>query len=109
RPVRRVGMPARSASLWRSQPYRIFFPLGAALAWAGVLPWLISALDLGPGKGPIVHSIAQIQGFLACFAVGFLMTMIPRRTGTAPPTSLELALCALALAGTVAGAWFGAL
>ena len=56
---------------------------------------------------PDVFHLAQIQGFLACFAVGFLMTMIPRRTGTAPPTSLELALCALALAGTVAGAWFG--
>jgi uncharacterized protein involved in response to NO len=54
---------------------------------------------------PIFHSMAQIQGFMTCFAVGFLFTMIPRRTGSAPPATWQVVLCAVAPVVTTAAAW----
>jgi uncharacterized protein involved in response to NO len=76
---------------WRRDPYRLFFPLGLALAWAGVLHWLLHAMGVLESYRAVFHSIAQIQGFMTCFAVGFLYTFIPRRTGTSPPASWQLA------------------
>jgi len=73
------------APLWRREPYRILFPLGVVLAWAGVLHWLLLALGIAGEYRSIFHSMAQIQGFIVCFAIGFLFTMIPRRTGTDAP------------------------
>ena len=75
-----------NAPLWRREPYRLLFPLGIVLSWTGVLPWLLFAIGVTDEYRSIFHSMAQVQGFLACFAVGFLFTMIPRRTGTAAPS-----------------------
>jgi uncharacterized protein involved in response to NO len=91
---------------WRREPYRLFFPLGLLLAWAGVLHWLLHALGALPDYRPVFHSIAQIQGFMICFAVGFLFTAIPRRTGTAPPAAWQIALAAIAPVGSTVAAWF---
>jgi uncharacterized protein involved in response to NO len=93
-------------SVWRHQPYRVFFPLGFLLAWAGVLHWLLHGLGVLPDYRPVFHAITQIQGFMMCFAAGFLLTAIPRRTGTAPPASWQLLLVALGAIGTVVSAWF---
>ena len=60
----------KQAPLWRHEPYRLFFPLGALLAWAGVLHWLLHSVGLLASYEPVFHSIAQIQGFMMCFAVG---------------------------------------
>ena len=49
--------------------------------------------------------MAQIQGFMACFAAGFLLTFIPRRTGTEPPSALEMAIAVVAPVATTALAW----
>jgi uncharacterized protein involved in response to NO len=95
-----------AAAVWRREPYRLFFPLGLALAWAGVLHWLLHALGLLPDYRPVFHSIAQIQGFLICFALGFLFTAIPRRTGTAPPAAWQILLAAACTVATVNCAWF---
>jgi len=99
------------ASAWRREPYRVFFPLGVALAWAGVLHWLLHGLGLLPDYRPVFHSITQIQGFLMCFALGFLFTAIPRRTGTSPPAAWQMILAAASSAAIVVCAWlewFGA-
>lgn len=75
------------APLWRHEPYRVLFPLGVALAWVGVGKWLLLATA---GVGTFAsagHAITQIQGFLMCFAAGFLLTAIPRRTGSAPASA----------------------
>ncbi|MFQ5717915.1 MAG: NnrS family protein [Acidobacteriota bacterium] len=94
---------------WRREPYRLLFPLGVALAWGGVLHWLLHALGVLPDYRPVFHSIAQIQGFMTCFAVGFLFTAIPRRTGTAPPAAASM-MAGIALpVGTTVAAWFGRL
>lgn len=97
-----------AALYWRREPYAVFFPLGIALSWAGVGRWLVFAFanrpedDLGVY---IFHSITQIQGFLLCFAIGFLFTMIPRRTGTPPPATWEMVVALAAPILTVVSAW----
>lgn len=87
-------------------PATVFFPAGVALAWAGLFHWIVHALGRG-GYHAVFHSIAQVQGFMTCFAAGFLFTAIPRRTGTAPPARWQLALGLLAPVATTVAAWYG--
>src|SRR5262245_18546613 len=98
--------PAQQVPLWRREPYRLFFPLGVALAWAGVLHWLLHSIGLLGTYEPVFHSIVQIQGFMMCFAVGFLFTAIPRRTGTSPPSAWQMLVCLIAPVGTTVAAWY---
>jgi uncharacterized protein involved in response to NO len=86
-------------------PYKPFFLLGAALAWAGVLHWLLYAVGVLDHGLTIYHSIAQVQGFLMCFALGFLFTAIPRRTGTPGPRRWQMAVGLLCPIGTTLAAW----
>jgi uncharacterized protein involved in response to NO len=102
----RIASAMRDAPAWRREPYRVFFPLGAALAWAGVLHWLLFAVGVSEEYRSVFHAMAQIQGFLASFAVGFLFTMIPRRTGTAPPAPWQMVVGLAAPIGTTVSAWF---
>jgi uncharacterized protein involved in response to NO len=104
-----------AATSLRREPYLLLFPLGALLAWAGVLPWLLFALGAkrlylpmweAIGYRAAFHPIAQIEGFLTCFAVGFLFTFIPRRTGTGPPAWWQLAVALVAPVAAVVFAWF---
>lgn len=88
---------------WRREPYRILFPLGAALAVVAVLPFALRGV--GGGSLALFHSVAQIQGFLTCFVVGFLFTFVPRRTGTDPPAAWELVAGAALPAAAVVAAW----
>jgi uncharacterized protein involved in response to NO len=81
-----------STPLWRREPYRILFPLGALLSWAAVSHWLLLALRVTDTYLSIFHAMAQVQGFLTCYAVGFLFTFIPRRTGTLPPAAWQMAV-----------------
>ncbi len=92
--------------MFRREPYRLFFPLGVLLTWAGILHWLLLALGfLGEFKS-VFHSLVQIQGFLGCFAVGFLFTAIPRRTGTEPPATWEIVVGVVCPVGTTVAAWY---
>ncbi|HEU4385182.1 MAG TPA: NnrS family protein [Anaeromyxobacteraceae bacterium] len=93
-------MPAHP---WRREPYRILFPIGAALGVFAVLPFVFRGA--GGGSLALFHSIAQIQGFLTCFVVGFLFTFVPRRTGTPPPAGWELAAAVVLPVAAVTGAW----
>lgn len=104
-PVPQVNSALAASPLWRREPYRLFFPLGALLAWAGVLHWLLHATGVLVDYKPVFHSIAQIQGFMLCFAVGFLFTAIPRRTGTAPPAAWQMAVALAAPPCIVIAAW----
>jgi len=104
-----------SAPPWRRDPYLLLFPLGALLAWAGVLPWLFFSLGAAGLYRPMFeaigyraafHPVAQVEGFLTCFAVGFLFTFVPRRTGTAPPAWWQMAVALAAPVVSVVCAWF---
>ena len=69
-----------------SDPYRIFFPLGIALGAAGVSIWPLYYYGLTEGYSGRAHAFVQTDGFLYAFIAGFLLTAIPRFTGTEPPS-----------------------
>ncbi len=84
----------------RREPYRLLFPLGALLAWAGVLPWLFFALRLRQVYEPVngllayrsfLHPLAELDGFLGCFAAGVLLTSF-----RPPPALWQVGVAALA-------------
>ena len=60
------------------EPFRLFFPLGIFCGLVGASHWLWYYLGLVPSYSGLYHGLMQIQGFAAAFAVGFLMTSLPR-------------------------------
>jgi uncharacterized protein involved in response to NO len=89
----------------RKDPYRLLFPIGAALAWAGVFHWLLFGLGLFARYENIFHAIAQVQGALTAFAFGFLLTFLPKRTRTEGPSAGVLVTAALSPIATTLAAW----
>jgi len=94
------------ASLWRREPFRVLFPMGMLLGWAGVLHWFLLGIGLTQSYQSVFHSMAQIQGMLTAFACGFLMTFIPRRMRAAPASRWELGLALVLPVVCTAAAWF---
>lgn len=64
------------------EPYRLFFPLGVWMGAVGVSPWLLYAMGLVGTYSGMFHSSIQMLVYMNCFIIGFLMTFIPRFTGT---------------------------
>lgn len=95
--ARRLQSVARVTPDLRREPFRLLFPLGALLALAGVLPWLLFGTGVTRMWLGTYHALTLTQGFLLAVAAGFLGTMIPRRTGAAPLSTLELAVLIAAL------------
>src|ERR1022692_4014226 len=81
----------------RREPFRILFPLGALLAWVAVLPWVLFGTGFIRTWLGTYHALTMTQGFLVAIAFGFLGTMLPRRTGAAPLTTVELLVPVAAL------------
>lgn len=82
-------------------PYRIFFPLGVLFGFAGVAVWplyLAGWIDY-PGAS---HGPWMIGNFLLAFACGFLLTAVPKFTGTDPCSRTELAFATV----LVCGSWY---
>jgi uncharacterized protein involved in response to NO len=98
--------PPSAAVWWRTEPYRLFMPLGVALAWAGVSHWLLLGLGVIEQYRAVFHALVQVQGFLMAFAVGFLFTAIPRRTSSPAPATWQVAAAAACLVGSTVAAWF---
>ncbi len=71
------------------EPYRLFFPLGVALLLWGALIWipLIWTDDVYP---VLAHRYLMLNGFLASFITGFLMTAVPKFSQTWPARSYEV-------------------
>jgi uncharacterized protein involved in response to NO len=86
-----------------ADPYRLFFPLGIVLGLAGVSIWPAYYLGLTAGFSGRAHAFVQAEGFLYAFVVGFLLTAIPRFTGTeAPRRGVQYPLAALLVVATAA-------
>jgi uncharacterized protein involved in response to NO len=86
-----------------SDPYRLFFPLGIGLGVAGVSIWPAYFLGVTPGFSGRAHAFVQADGFLYAFVAGFLLTAIPRFTGTdVPGRPVQYALAALLILATAA-------
>ncbi|HJO03879.1 MAG TPA: NnrS family protein [Acidobacteriota bacterium] len=87
-------------------PYRLMFPLGVALSWGGIAHWALYASGWLADYRPRFHAVAQTQGFMTCLSIGFLFTMIPRLTDTAPPRAWQLQVVVAAPVGVVLAAWY---
>lgn len=68
--------------------YRYFFPAGWILGIWGVLLWILFPWNLVQYPG-LSHPEIMMGGFFLCFVCGFLMTAIPRFTGTFGPSKFE--------------------
>lgn len=90
--------------MWRREPFRLFFPLGIGLAWLGIGHWVAYWAGWIGTYSCMAHGLVQIQGFLLSFALGFLLTAIPRRTASEPPSAAGIvgAACALVIASGAA-------
>ena len=97
-----TGGALSEPSRWQREPFRLFFPLGVLLGWLGVGHWLLYALGATTTYSCLGHGLAQVEGFLPAFALGFLLTALPRRTQGAPPSPALISACALGV--TVAAA-----
>ncbi len=90
---------------WQAEPFRIFFPLGAFLAWVGIGHWVLYGFALTRSYSCMAHGFVQVQAFLPAFGAGFLFTALPRRTQTPPASGRDLVVtAALLVCIAVAGA-----
>ncbi len=87
-----------AAPRWRAEPFRLFFPLAVLLGWVGVAPWLLYDLGVVATYSCLFHGLVQMQAFMMAFALGFLLTALPRRTRSAAPAALEMAIGVACLA-----------
>ena len=72
------------------EPFRIFFPVGSALAVVGVSLWPLFYFGAAIPYPAIAHARLMIEGFMASFIFGFLGTAGPRITSTPPFSVLEV-------------------
>ncbi len=96
--------PAAAISRWRSEPFRLFFPLGVFFAWIGVGHWLLYATGVTTTYSCRFHGLVQMQAFMMAFAIGFLLTALPRRTQSPPVGRMEMAAFAAGLIVTTGAA-----
>jgi uncharacterized protein involved in response to NO len=89
---------------WRAEPFRTFFPLGVLLAWVGIGHWILYDVGFSATYSCVMHGFVQMQAFMMAFAVGFLLTALPRRTHSAAASALELWAAAVLLVTTTAAA-----
>lgn len=88
---------ARFTERIRSEPFRVFFPLGVLLGWAGVGHWLLYGVGLTSSYSCFRHGLLQTQAFLMAFALGFLWTALPRRIAAPVASAWEVTLALAAL------------
>ena len=65
-------------SRWASEPFRLFFPLGALASVVGVLIWPLFYWGVWPMAPHVQHPRIMIFGFGGAFLTGFLSTAWPR-------------------------------
>lgn len=83
-------------------PFRILFPLGLVFGiWAAAV-WVAYGLGISPAYPGAVHADLMAGGFLFFFAAGFLMTAVPRFTGSFPASRLEVTLASVLAAALIA-------
>lgn len=74
-------MTAQGVSGYRTDPYRVFFPLGLLCGISGIVHWLLFSLGYGAWNVPL-HVALQFPAYVGCVVAGFLGTALPRITET---------------------------
>lgn len=72
------------------EPYRFYFLLGAFFLMWGALVWLPQIWNPGSNYPVNLHRYLMLNGFVASFIGGFLMTAVPKFSQTAPPHPFEV-------------------
>jgi uncharacterized protein involved in response to NO len=83
----------------RENPYRLFFPLGWLLGLAGAALWPLMLHGAIASYPKEIHADTMMGGFLVLFVAGFLMTALPRFTGTPGLEGWELTLFGASVLG----------
>lgn len=89
---------------FRSEPYRLFFPLAVLAGISGTVHWVLFAFFAGAWNVPL-HVLLQFPAYVGIIAAGFLGTAVPRITGTNPLSRMEFG-CLLVLAVLLSAAPF---
>jgi uncharacterized protein involved in response to NO len=89
-PDRASQFPTSALERFRSEPFRIFFPLAFLLGALGVSHWALLSTGVLGRYLAVFHAVTQMQSFLLAFASGFLLTAIPKRTRSAPASWAEI-------------------
>lgn len=92
-----------SPGLIRSEPFRIFFPVGIVLGFIGVSHWGWYYSGLTDTYSCNYHGLMQIQGFEMAFVAGFTMTALPRFLETHTAHRWEFALALTLMLSTACG------
>jgi len=97
--LREAWRRGRLGAVLRREPYRLLFPLGALLAWAGVLPWLFFALRVRQVYEP-VNGLLAYRSFLHPCRAGRVPRVLRCRSGAdraaACPAAWQVAVAAVA-------------
>ena len=83
--------------LVRSEPFRLFFPIGIFAGFVGVAHWGWYYSGFTDTYSCNYHGLMQIQGFETAFIAGFTMTAIPRFLRTSFASTFEVFLGATLL------------
>jgi uncharacterized protein involved in response to NO len=89
----------------RLAPYQLFFPLGVLNALLAVGVWFVQNLGWFESPAILIHSKLIVGGFLWSFIVGFLMTAVPRMTGTSGCNKPEYFFASVLLLGQTVFSW----
>lgn len=73
------------------ESWRVFFPLAAALALAGLLAWAGALAGLAVGLGAADHAALMLWGAFGSGIQGFLMTAYAKQNGAPLPSRARLA------------------
>jgi len=87
-------------------PYQVLFPIGIFSSLVAVGIWLFLTDEWFPAPRIFIHSKLMAGGFLWSFITGFLMTAIPRMTGTRGAHPIEWAFGITLIAFQFLFSWF---
>ncbi len=94
-------------SLFRTEPYRLLFPVGWLWGLVATGHWVALQLGWTTDYAPRYHGYLQTLGFGGCIAGGFLLTALPFFLNAPPAASWELILAVLLAAALGVGALAG--
>lgn len=77
---------------FESEPYRYLFPLGAISAFWGLGIWILFQLGLLSFYPRVNHGMIMFFALFWSFITGFLMTAVPKMTGTIKAQTYEIVI-----------------
>ncbi len=106
-PSCRFARTPDTGSTLRQEPFRLFFPFGLVASVLGVLLWPLLYAGWIPYYPHEAHARLMIEGFVGCFAMGFLATAFPKMIESPPLIWAELIGLLVLMTGAVTCHAFG--